>query len=152
MQSKASTVEQYISELPDDRKNIISEIRNIIKKNLPSGFEEGMGYGMIGFYVPHRLYPKGYHCDPKLPLPFIGVASQKNHIAIYHMGLYSSEKLMEWFTSNWKKHSAKKLDIGKSCLRFKKPEEVPFELIAKLSKKVSVDDWIKNYEAAFVKK
>lgn len=152
MQSKATTVEQYINELPEDRKSIISEIKKAIKENLPKGFEEGMNYGMIGFYVPHSIYPNGYHCDPKLPLPFINIASQKNHIAIYHMGLYSSEKNLKWFEDEWKKHSTKKLDMGKSCIRFKKAEDVPIKLIAELSKKMTVQEWIDNYEKAFIKK
>ncbi len=137
MQSKATTVDQYIAELPEDRKKIISDIRKAFKKNLPKGFEEGMSYGMIGFYVPHKLYPKGYHCNPKLPLPFINVASQKNHIAIYHMGIYASKELLTWFEGEWPKHSSKKLDMGKSCLKFKKAEEVPLKLIAELTTKIT---------------
>ena len=152
MQSKATTVEQYLAELPSDRKNIITEIRNVFKKHLPKGFEEGMSYGMIGFYVPHKLYPKGYHCNPTLPLPFINVASQKNHIAIYHMGLYASKEVLSWFETEWGKYSAKKLEMGKSCLRFKKAEEVPLKLIAELAKKITPQQWIDTYEKAFVKK
>ncbi len=152
MQSKATTVEQYLAELPSDRKNIITEIRNGFKKHLPKGFEEGMSYGMIGFYVPHKLYPKGYHCNPTLPLPFINIASQKNHIAIYHMGLYASKEVLSWFETEWGKHSAKKLEMGKSCLRFKKAEEVPLKLIEALAKKISLQQWIDTYEKAFVKK
>ncbi len=152
MQSKATTVEQYIAELPEDRKNIISEIRKVFKKNLPKGFEEGMSYGMIGFYVPHKLYPNGYHCNPKLPLPFINVASQKNHIAIYHMGIYASKDLLKWFEGEWPKHSTKKLDMGKSCLKYKKADEVPLKLIAELATKVTPQQWIETYEKAFIKK
>ncbi len=152
MQSKATTVEQYLNELPEYRKSIISEIRNIIKKNLSKGFEEGMSYGMIGFYVPHKLYPKGYHCDPKLPLPFINLASQKNHIAIYHMGLYASKEELNWFETEWKKHSSKKLEMGKSCIKFKKAEDVNLKLIAELAKKITPQQWIDTYEKAFVKK
>ncbi|MBS4042488.1 MAG: DUF1801 domain-containing protein [Chitinophagaceae bacterium] len=152
MQSKATTVDQYIDELPEDRKNIISELRKLFQKNLPKGFEEGMGYGMIGYYVPHKLYPKGYHCDPKLPLPFLSVASQKNHIAIYHMGIYATKELLQWFEGEWPKHSSKKLDMGKSCLKFKKAEDVPLKLIAELAKKVTPQQWIETYENAFVKK
>lgn len=152
MQSKAATIEQYLNELPEDRKSIISEIRKVFKKNLPKGFEEGMSYGMIGFYVPHKLYPKGYHCDPKLPLPFINVASQKNHIAIYHMGIYASKELLNWFVSEWPNHSTKKLDMGKSCLKYKKADEVPLKLIAELATKVTPQQWIETYEKAFIKK
>ena len=152
MQSKATTVDQYIDELPEDRKNIISELRKVFKKNLPKGFEEGMSYGMIGFYVPHKLYPNGYHCNPKLPLPFINVASQKNHIAIYHMGVYANKELLKWFETEWPKHSTKKLDMGKSCLKYKKAEEVPLKLIAELATKITPQQWIDIYEKAFVKK
>ena len=152
MQSKATTVEQYIAELPEDRKNIISEIRKVFKKNLPKGFEEGMSYGMIGYFVPHKLYPNGYHCNPKLPLPFINVASQKNHIAIYHMGIYASKDLLKWFEGEWPKHSTKKLDMGKSCLKYKKADEVPLKLIAELATKVTLQQWIETYEKAFIKK
>lgn len=152
MQSKATTVEQYIAELPEDRKNIISEIRKVFKKNLPKGFEEGMSYGMIGYFVPHKLYPNGYHCNPKLPLPFINVASQKNHIAIYHMGIYASKDLLKWFEGEWPKHSTKKLDMGKSCLKYKKADEVPLKLIAELATKVTPQQWIETYEKAFIKK
>ena len=152
MQSKATTVEQYIAELPEDRKNIISEIRKVFKMNLPKGFEEGMSYGMIGYFVPHKLYPNGYHCNPKLPLPFINVASQKNHIAIYHMGIYASKDLLKWFEGEWPKHSTKKLDMGKSCLKYKKADEVPLKLIAELATKVTLQQWIETYEKAFIKK
>ncbi len=152
MQSKATTVEQYLAELPEDRKSIIAEIRNVFKKNLPKGFEEEISYGMIGFVIPHSLYPKGYHCNPKLPLPFICIASQKNHFAIYHMGLYASKEVLSWFETEWTKHSSKKLEMGKSCLRFKKPKDVPLKLIAALAKKITTQQWIDTYEKAFVKK
>lgn len=151
MQSKATTVDQYIKELPEERRNAISAIRKEICANLPKGFHEEMGYGMMGYVVPHSLYPKGYHCNPKLPLPFIGVASQKNFIAIYHMGIYADKNLMEWFTKEFAKHSNEKLDMGKSCIRFKKPETIPFKLIGKLAGKVSVKDWINKYEENFIK-
>lgn len=146
MQSKAQTVDQYIDELPPDRKNIISELRKVINKNLPKGFSEGMGYGMMGWSVPHSLYPAGYHCAPELPLPFMSIASQKNFVAVYHMGIYADAKLMKWFTDEWPKHSSKKLDMGKSCMRFKKPEDVPLTLIGELASKMSPEDWINCYE------
>ena len=149
MQSKAKTVDEYINELPADRKKIMSELRKTIKANLPKGFSEGMGYGMMGWSVPHSLYPKGYHCNPEQPLPFIGMASQKNFIAVYHMGIYSDPKLLKWFTDEWKKHSAKKLDMGKSCIRFKKPEDVPLKLIGELATKMTPQNWIECYEKAF---
>lgn len=106
-----------------------------------------MGYGMIGWVVPFKTYPAGYHCDPKMPLPFISLASQKNYIALYHMGLYSNKKLLEWFTSEWKKREPKKLDMGKSCIRFKKVDEIPFELIGKLATKMTPKQWIETYES-----
>lgn len=148
MKSTATTPEQYISELPEERKAIISEIRNAIKNNLPKGFEEVMGYGMLGYVVPHSIYPDGYHCTPKLPLPFINIASQKSHITIYHLGIYSYTPLLEWFTEEWGKHSNKKLEKGKGCLKFKKAEDVPLKLIAELASKMSVEQWIKTYESA----
>lgn len=150
MQSKADNIEQYLEELPEDRKTIMRELHHTISKNLPKGFESGMGYGMIGYAVPHSLYPKGYHCDPKLPLPYMSIASQKNHIAIYDMALYD-EKLVSWLQSEWSKISTKKLDMGKCCLRFRKAEDVPVKLIAELSKKLTTQQWIDFYESAFQK-
>lgn len=152
MQSKAENPESYISELPTDRQAVMQEMRHIICKNLPPGFQEGMGYGMLGYSVPHSKYPAGYHCDPKQPLPFLGVASQKNHISFYHMGIYADQNLMDWFIGEWPKHSSKKLDMGKSCIRFKKPEDVTLELIGQLCQKMTPDDWIACYEKAFRKK
>ncbi len=148
MQSTAATPEEYIAQLPEDRKAIITAIRKALKKNLPKGFKEGVGYGMLSYCVPHSIYPKGYHCDPKLPLGFISVASQKSHIAIYHMGLYGSNSLLTWFTEEWKKHSTKKLDMGKSCIRFKKPADVPLKLIEELATKLTVEQYIEQYENA----
>lgn len=147
MQSKASSVEDYLKQLPEDRKEIITSLRKTISKNLPKGFEECMNYGMIGYVVPHSLYPAGYHCDPKLPLPFISLASQKNYISVYHMGLYGGE-LLDWFRVEWSKFSTKKLDMGKCCIRFKKAEDVPLQLIGELCTKVSAKQWISYYEAA----
>ncbi len=152
MQSKAKTVADYIDSLPSDRKKIIIEIRKTILKSLPKGFQEEMNYGMIGYVVPHKLYAEGYHCDPKMPLPFINVASQKKHIAVYHMGLYSSGKLLDWFQDEWKVYSSKKLDMGKACIRFKKPEDVPLDLIGELTSKLTPQQWIDIYEKAKSKK
>jgi uncharacterized protein YdhG (YjbR/CyaY superfamily) len=146
MQSKTTTPEQYINELPEDRKAIIATIRSTIKDNLPKGFEEAMTYGMLGFVIPHSIYPNGYHCDPKLALSIISVASQKNHIAIYHMGLYGSSSLLDWFTAEWNNYSTKKIDMGKSCIRFKKADDVPLKLIAALAKKLTVEQYIELYE------
>ena len=146
MVSKATTPEQYIKEVPADRKEAITQLRNTVLKNLPKGFKETMSYGMLGYVVPHEIYPAGYHCDPKLPLPFASIASQKNFIAFYHMGVYAMPELLEWFTTEYPKHSPARLDMGKSCIRFKKPEHIPYKLIGELIKKISVKDWIKMYE------
>ncbi len=151
MQSKATTVSDYLNEIPEERKDAFAKLRNAIVKNLPKGFQEGMGYGMMGYSVPHSIYPNGYHCNPKDPLPFAGLASQKNFIAFYHMGIYANPELLSWFTSEYPKYSKKKLDMGKSCVRFKKPEDIPFELIGELMTKMSVQDWIETYESAFKK-
>jgi hypothetical protein len=151
MQSKATTPEQYLSELPEDRKEAMLKLRNAIKENLPQGFEEVISYGMLGYVVPHSIYPSGYHCNPKLPLPFINLASQKNFIALYHMGIYANKNLESWFVSENPKHVKTKLDMGKSCIRFKKIDDIPFDFIGELAAKVSVEDWISNYEKAFRK-
>ncbi len=147
MQSKATTVDAYIAELPEDRQKAIAELRKVIKKNLPKGFEECMSYGMIGYVVPHKIYPAGYHCDTKLPLPFMNVASQKNTITIYHMGMYGSAKLEKWFIDEYTKLTGKKADKGKSCLRYKKPEDIPYKLIGELAAKMTPQQWIEQYEA-----
>ena len=147
MISKAATPEQYLKDLPVDRKEPIVKLRDTVLKNLPKGFKEVMNYGMLGYVVPHELYPDGYHCDPKQPLPFANIASQKNFIAFYHMGLYMNPKLLKWFTEEYAKQSTAKLDMGKSCIRFKKAEHIPYKLIGDLVKKISVDDWIKTYES-----
>jgi uncharacterized protein YdhG (YjbR/CyaY superfamily) len=151
MQSKALTPQEYLSNLPEDRKEVMQKLRNSIIKNIPQGFEEVMSYGMLGFVVPHTIYSDGYHCDPKLPLPFMNLASQKNFIALYHMGIYANEQLYNWFVAEYPKHCKAKLDMGKSCIRFKKMDDIPFELIGELAGKVSVTDWIKTYETAFKK-
>ena len=146
MTSKAATPNDYIKELPGDRKEPVSKLRETISKNIPKGFKEVMSYGMIGYVVPHELFPAGYHCDPKLPLPFVNIASQKNFIAMYHMGIYSSPELLKWFTAEYAKQSPSKLDMGKSCIRFKKPEHIPYKLIGELMKKMTVKDWINTYQ------
>jgi hypothetical protein len=147
MISKAKSPDQYYKEVPADRKEAMTKLRETVKKNLPKGFQESIGYGMVGFAVPHSIYPKGYHCNPEDPLPFVGIASQKNFIALYHMGLYAMPDLLKWFTTEYPKHSSKKLDMGKSCIRFKKPEDIPFKLIGELMKKVTVKEWINVYES-----
>ena len=147
MQSKATTPEQYFNELPDNRKEVMKRLRKMVLDNLPKGFEECMNYGMLGYVVPHSIYPEGYHCDPKMPLPFINLASQKNHIGFYHMGIYSDPKLLDWFITEFPKNVAGKLDMGKSCIRFKNPEKIPFNLLGELVSKISVKDWIRRYES-----
>jgi len=151
MTIKASTPQEYIQNLPEDRISPVRKIRQIILKNLPKGFEEGIGYGMLSYHVPKTIYPAGYHCDTKLPLPFMNVASQKNFVALYHMGMYANPKLLEWFVTEYPKHSSKKLDMGKSCVRFKKMEDIPFELIGELVTKMSVQDWVDLYEKNYKK-
>lgn len=146
MQIKAENPIDYINQLPADRKEAITKLRKTILENLPKGFFETMSYGMIGFVVPHSVYPDGYHCDPKLPLPFISIASQKNFIALYHMGIYADKNLLDWFVSEYPKHSKTKLDMGKSCIRFKKTNEIPYQLIGELISKMSVKEWIETYE------
>jgi hypothetical protein len=151
MQSTAKTVNDYLNELPEERKVAFLKLRERILNNLPKEFEEQMSYGMLGYVVPHELYPDGYHCNPKLPLPFMNIASQKNFIALYHMGIYAIPELLEWFTSEYPTHSSQKLDIGKSCIRFKKLDQIPFDLIAELAGKMSVEDWIDCYETQIKK-
>jgi uncharacterized protein YdhG (YjbR/CyaY superfamily) len=148
MPSKPINIESYINDLTEERKNIINELRKVILKNLPKGFAEEMSYGMIGFCVPHSIYPNGYHCDPKQPLPFLSMASQKNFIALYHMGIYMNPDLMDWFTAEYAKRVKDKLDMGKSCIRFKKMDAIPFDLIGELASKMTVKEWISCYEKA----
>jgi uncharacterized protein YdhG (YjbR/CyaY superfamily) len=152
MQSTAKTPNEYIASLPEDRVKAMTELRNVIKKNLPKGFEEIMSYGMIGYVVPLKTYPAGYHCNPKLPLGYMNIASQKNFIALYHMGIYANKELLDWFVAEYAKHTSAKLDMGKSCIRFKKPEHIPLKLIGELAAKVTVQQWIDLYESNFKKK
>ena len=146
MTSTAKTTKEYLENLPEDRKVPLTQLRDVIVKNLPQGFTEQMNYGMPSFVVPHSKYPAGYHCDPRLPLGFVSIASQKNFIALYHMGIYSMPDLLKWYMDEFPKHSKAKPDMGKSCIRFKKPEQIPYELIAELMKKVTPDEWIARYE------
>ena len=146
MQSKAGSVKEYLKEVPDERKKYFNKLRDTIRAHLPEGFQEEMSYGMIGYVVPHSMYPDGYHSSPDLPLPFVNIASRKNHIALYHMGLYAHPRILNWFVNEYPKHSRLKLDMGKSCIRFKKPEHMPFELIGQLMKKMTVKEWIAIYE------
>ena len=143
-----ATADEYIALLPDDRKEPVTKLRNAIKMTLPKGFEETVSGGMISWVVPHGTYPAGYHCDPAQPLPFISLASQKNNISLYHMGLYGDHELLKWFQDEWANASKRKLDMGKSCIRFKKPDEIPFDLIARLASKIPPADWIAQYDSA----
>lgn len=152
MQYQAKDVQDYISQLPEDRQGPVTKLRDIVASNLPSGFEEGLSYKMIGFYVPHSVYPDGYHCNPKDPLPFINIASQKNFVAFYHSGIYAKKELYDWFVTEYPKHCKYKLDMGKSCVRFKKVEDIPYDLITELCGKMSVEEWIDIYETNIKKK
>lgn len=151
MHIKAKTPEEYIAQIPDDRIPYFKKLRETILNNIPKGFEEQMSYGMIGYVVPKSLYPKGYHCNTSLPLPFTNIASQKNFIALYHSGIYANKELHDWFVNEYPKHCKRKLDMGKSCIRFKKAEEIPFRLIAELMQKTTVEDWVNLYENALKK-
>jgi hypothetical protein len=144
---KSSTVEKYLENVEDSKKQAFQTLRETIVRNIPQGFNEEINYGMVGYVVPHSIYPSGYHCDTKLPLPFLAIAAQKNFIAMYHMGIYMNPDLLNWFVAEFPKHSKSKLDMGKSCIRFKKPQDIPFDLIAELVKKMTVNDWINLYES-----
>jgi len=151
MQSTAKSIKAYLEEIPEERKVAFAKLRETILKNIPKGFVEQMSYGMIGYVVPHSIYPAGYHCEPKLPLPFIAIASQKNFIALYHMGIYAKPEILNWFVTEYPKHSTVKLDMGKSCIRFKKMDQIPFDLIGELAQKMAVQEWITCYESVFKK-
>jgi hypothetical protein len=151
MQSTATNPAEYLETLPEERKAAMTKLRKVILENLPEGFTEEMASGMLNFSVPHLLYPNGYHCNPKQPLPFLAIASQKNFVAIYHMGMYSSPELLEWFTTEYPKHVKTKLDMGKSCVRFKKMDQIPYELIGELASKMTPDEWVGIYEEQLAK-
>jgi hypothetical protein len=145
MKSSAKTVSEYLGSLPDDRREAISAVREVILANLPKGYEECMSYGMIGYVVPHSIYPAGYHCDPKLPLPYANLASQKNHMALYLMCVYGDKATEQWFRKAWQA-AGKKLDMGKSCVRFKKLEDVSLEVIGQVIARVPVEKYIARIE------
>jgi Domain of unknown function (DU1801) len=147
MTSKATTVDQYLSDLPEDRRKALEAVRQVILKNLDKDYEEGIQYGMIGYYVPHRVYPAGYHCDPKQPLPFAGLASQKNYMSLYLMCVYGNSNHAKWFQEAWGK-TGKKLDMGKSCVRFKKLEDLPLGVIGEAVKRVTAKKYIEYCESA----
>ncbi len=138
---------EYINKIElEDRKHAISMLKDTIYKNIPKGFEECISYNMIGYVVPKTIYPKGYHCNTSLPLPFIAIGNQKNFIALHHMGIYADAKLLDWFVAEYPKHCKYKLDMGKGCIRFKKMEDIPYKLIAELVKKITTKQWIDLYE------
>ena len=146
MKVKTSTIEEYLENIPIERKAVMQKLIAIINKNLPKGFAEQLNYGIPSWVVPHSIYPDGYHCTPELPLPFLSVASQKHFVGLYHMGIYVDTNLLDWFVREYPKHAKKKLDMSKSCIRFKKMDDIPFDLIAELCSKMNPNDWIKLYE------
>lgn len=152
MQVNAANVDNYFTEVPEDHRDVFKKLRETIKDNIPAGFSEEMSYGMIGYVVPHALYPAGYHCNPSLPLPFAGIAARKNFISFYHMGIYADSGLMEWFTNEYISLTGKKPNLGKSCIRFKKPWNIPYTLLSELVGKITVEEWIKYYEQNYKKK
>ena len=152
MKIKANNIQEYKKNIPEARKEVFDKLINTVRKNIPKGFLEELSYGLPSWIVPFSLYPKGYHCSPNLPLPFVSIASQKNFIVLYHMGIYATPELLNWFVKEYPKHSKRKLDMGKSCIRFKKMDDIPFELIGDLMKKMNPKEWIKKYESIFVRK
>lgn len=146
MSKAPENIDAYLESVPESRKNAFEKLRKTIIDHLPEGFEETISYGMIGYVVPLDKYPKGYHVDPKLPLPFVNLANQKNYIALYHLGLYANEALLNWFREEYPKHSSRKLDMGKSCIRFRKPDAIPYALIGQLLEKISMEEWVMSYE------
>ena len=151
MNSKALTPSEYMTQLPEDRKDVVQKLRQTILDHIDSKFQECMNYGMLGYVVPFTIYPDGYHCNPKLPLPFMNLASQKNFIAVYHMGMYAKKEIYDWFVTEYPKHTTAKLDMGKSCIRFKKTDAIPYALIGQLAAKLSVQEWIAIYESQIKK-
>ncbi|WP_414049026.1 DUF1801 domain-containing protein [Macrococcus animalis] len=142
------TVAEYIENIPEEKREPFVKLMEVIDAHLPEGFEKVMQYGMISYVVPKSIYPEGYHVDPTLPLSFISIAAQKSHVAVYHMGIYADEDLLNWFTSEYKKAMPTKLDMGKSCIRFKNPKKIPYALMGELAQKMSVNDWVKIYQAS----
>ena len=151
MKVEAKSVEDYFENIPEERKEPMKKLWKVVTDNIPEKFEAVLSYGMPGYVVPHSVYPAGYHCDTKLPLPFMSIASQKNFVAWYHMGMYSKPELLKWFQDEYPKHVKTKLDMGKSCIRFKKTENIPYELLGELMTKMTADKWIETYENAFKK-
>lgn len=151
MKTEGKTISEILNNVPPERSKAFKKLHSTILSNLPSGFEADISYGMLGYVVPHTIYPAGYHCKPSEPLPFAAIASQKNSINLYHSGIYTSPELLDWFVMEYPKHSKQKLDMGKSCVRFKKVDDIPFSLIGKLMQKISVKQWIELYESKIKK-
>jgi hypothetical protein len=145
MNRDAATVTEYLAGLPEDRRRALEAVRKVIRKNLPKGYQEGMQYGMIGYFVPHSVYPAGYHCDPRQPLPFAGLASQKNHMSLYLCSAYASPEHESWFRKAWTA-DGRKLDMGKACVRFKKLEDVPLEVVGEAVRRMPVKEFVRIYE------
>jgi hypothetical protein len=151
MKQNRTTVNDILINISPERTESFNKLHEVIVENLPQGFEASISYGGLGYVVPHSIYPAGYHCKPAEPLPFAGIASQKNSINFYHMGIYSKPELLEWFVAEYPKHCKQKLDMGKSCVRFKKMDDIPYELIGELMRKIDVNDWINTYEKNYKK-
>lgn len=151
MQPQGKTIETILQSVPEDRRKAFNQLHEVIVKNLPKGFEATISYGGLGYVVPHSIYPAGYHCKPAEPLPFAAIASQKNSINFYHMGIYANADLLKWFVDEYPKYCKQKLDMGKSCIRFKKVDAIPFELIGKLMQKMNLQKWIHMYETTMKK-
>lgn len=151
MKAPGVTVEEILENIPEDRKEAFHKLHQTIVAHLPAGIEAGISYGGLGYVIPHSLYPAGYHCKPSEPLPFASLASQKNSINFYHMGIYADPALLDWFVAEYPKHSAQKLDMGKSCIRFKKLDQIPYALIGELMQKMTAQQWIDLYETMLKK-
>jgi uncharacterized protein YdhG (YjbR/CyaY superfamily) len=149
MKVEASSVENYFENITEERQEAMKKLWKVVSDNVPAKFEAVLSYGMPGYVVPHSVYPAGYHCNTKLPLPFMSIASQKNFVAFYHMGIYAKPELLKWFVDEYPKHVKTKLDMGKSCIRFKKVESIPYELLGELMTKMTANQWIETYENAF---
>lgn len=145
------TPDDYIKQVPVERQKPVKLLREVINQNIPDGFSECISYGMIGWVVPHSVYAPGYHCDPGLPLPFISIASQKNFISLYHMGMYILPELREWFMAEYPKYISGKPDMSKSCIRFKNPDRIPFQLVGALAARMTPQAWIELYESELKK-
>lgn len=147
MRIDATDATDYVDQLPPDRAQAVTRLLAVLREHLPTGFEETMQYGMPSFVVGKKMYPAGYHCDPDLPLPFVSVGNQKGHVGLYHMGIYAMPDVLAWFQDEWPRHVPTKLDMGKSCIRFKRMDRIPYELVGELAEKISPSEWILAYEA-----